>query len=325
MARFILGHPLRALGDRHPAVARVLYRIDHAFFASIIWLIRLLPVDAASRCGARIGALLGPRFRKGGALDENLRIAFPALTPAQRGRIARDAWSNAGAVFGEYAHLPEIAHPGSQRVEVCVLGEVPPLQDPDRRAIFVTMHQANWEIAAAAIHRFGLKLSCVYSPPTNPLLDALLARWRGTLGCELLAREESMRPMLRALQAGRSLGLVMDRRVDSGKPVALFGQPKLTTLIPARLALRTGAALVPLRVERLQGARFRASFHPPVEVPPVDDEIERATRMTAAVHALFEQWVRERPGEWFPSKRLWPKEVYAASAPRTGATTLAAN
>jgi len=94
--------------------------------------------------------------------------------------------------------------------------------------------------------------------------------------------------------------------------VRLFGHGKPTTLIPARLALRYGFDLVPIRVERLEGAHFRVSFHPPV-APPAEggDEIERAVRMTERVHALFEQWIRERPGDWFCSKRLWPKSAYA--------------
>ena len=52
MARFILGHRLRALGERHGAVEAVLYRLDRAFFGTLLWLIRRLPVDTASRLGA---------------------------------------------------------------------------------------------------------------------------------------------------------------------------------------------------------------------------------------------------------------------------------
>jgi KDO2-lipid IV(A) lauroyltransferase len=314
MARFILGHRLRALGDRHGALARVLYRLDHAFFAAMLWLIRCLPVDRASRFGAWLGAELGPRFRKGRALDENLQVALPALGPERRAAIVREAWANAGAVFAEYAHLDAISRPGGGRLEVCVQGQFATLRDPSRPSVFVTAHQANWEIAGAAVISLGIPLAVVYSPPTNPFLDELLGHWRTRLGCELLARDESMRPMIRALDRGRSLGIVMDRRVDSGKPVALFGHDKPTTLIPARLALRYGCEVVPIRIERLAGARFRATFHPAIPAPPQGDEIQRALAMTASIHALFEQWIRERPGEWFPSKRLWPKDVYRALA-----------
>jgi KDO2-lipid IV(A) lauroyltransferase len=311
MARFILGHRLRALGERHGLVEAALYRLDRAFFGSLLWLIRRLPVDTASRLGARIGAALGPRFRKGRALDDNLRLVFPDKSEGERKRIAREAWGNAGAVFAEYAHLDEIAFgEGGARIQVELSGDLRTFRDPSHPAVFVTAHQANWEVTAAAIARQRVPLAVVYSPPTNPLLDELLNRWRASIGCELLARDESMRPLLHALRKGTSIGIVMDRRVDSGKDVALFGHPKSTTLIPARLALRHGFDLVPIRVERLQGARFRVTFHPPVAVPAGDNEIARAIRMTESLHALFEQWIRARPGDWFCSKRLWPKSAY---------------
>ncbi|MFM7272687.1 MAG: lysophospholipid acyltransferase family protein, partial [Gammaproteobacteria bacterium] len=194
-----------------------------------------------------------------------------------------------------------------------VLGDIAAFRDNSRPALFCTMHQANWELAGAAIVGLGAPLTVVYSPPTNPMLDELLARWRSRIGAEMLARDESMRPMIRALAAGRSLGIVMDRRVDSGRAVPFCGHPKPTTLIPARLAIRFGYQLVPLRVERTGPATIRATFHEPLAVPPGDDEVERATEMTTRLHGLFEQWVRERPGDWFPSKRLWPKEVYAGA------------
>ena len=271
----------------------------------------------------------GARFRKGRALEDNLRIAFPDKSDDAIRDIARAAWGNAGAVFAEYGHLDEIAFgEDGARIEVEVRGDIHAFRDATHPAVFVTAHQANWEVVAAAIARQNVPLAVVYSPPTNPLLDELLNRWRTRLGCELLARDESMRPLLHALRKGTSVGIVMDRRVDSGKDVALFGQPKPTTLVPARLALRHGFDLVPIRVERLQGARFRVTFHPPVAAPGGDDEIARAIRMTESVHALFEQWIRERPGDWFPSKRLWPKSAYAVRRGRVrhdAATTPPAN
>jgi KDO2-lipid IV(A) lauroyltransferase len=285
----------------------------------MLWLMRQLPVDRASRFGAWFGATLGPRFRKGRALDENLQVALPALSAEARAAVVRQAWANAGAVFAEYAHLDAIASRDGGRLQVCVRGELSTLREPSRPTVFVTAHQANWELSGAAIMSLGIPLAAVYTPPTNPLLDELLCRWRTRLGCELLPRDESMRPMIRALARGRSLGLVMDRRVDSGKPVALFGHDKMTTLIPARLGLRFGCDVVPIRVERLANARFRATFYPAVAAPQQGEEIDRALAMTASIHALFEQWIRERPGQWFPSKRLWPKDVYQAIANSTGA------
>ena len=59
MARFILGHGMRGLGARNTRVERVLYRLDRLFFGALLWLIRLLPVDLASRFGAAVGRICG--------------------------------------------------------------------------------------------------------------------------------------------------------------------------------------------------------------------------------------------------------------------------
>lgn len=316
MARFILGHRWRAVGARHGRAERLLYRLDRAFFGALLSIIRRLPVDAASRLGARIGGALGPRFKKAKALSENLRLAFPELSEDERRRIAHEAWANAGAVVAEYAHLEEIA---ASRIQVEVLGDLATLRDPAKPSIFVAPHQANWELCASAVVKLGIPLAVVYSPPTNPLLDELLTRWRCQIGCDLLPREDSMRPLIRALSAGRSIGMVMDRRVDSGRPVPLFGHEKPTTLVPARLALRYGCELVPVRVQRLRDAHFRVSIAAPVDTHGLaGGEVDQAVELTRRIHERFEEWIRAAPGQWFCSKRLWPKSAYT-EAKRPGA------
>ena len=69
---------------------------------------------------------------------------------------------------------------------------------------------------------------------------------------------------MRALKQGRTAAMVMDRRVDDGKPIQFFGAEQDSTLLPAKLALKTGCELVPVQVERLQDAHYRVTFHPPV-------------------------------------------------------------
>jgi Kdo2-lipid IVA lauroyltransferase/acyltransferase len=312
MARFILGHRLNAWGVQNPRAERLLYRLDRLFFDVLLALARIFPVDAASRFAGAVAASLAPRFKKSSAMLENLQIAFPEKSARELDRIVHQCWSNAGAVCAEYAHLEHIfSDAEGERLQIDISDAIETFKNPRQCAIFVAAHQANWELIGAAIVRHGVPLSCVYSPATNPLLDELLGSWRRRLGCELLPSEDSMRPMLRALSAGRSLGIVIDRRIDNGKDVQFFGHPKPTSIVPARLAIRYDCPLVPTRVERLHGSRFRVSFLPPI-VPDVraGDETAQAIDMTQRVHNLFEQWIREQPGQWFCSKRLWPKEVY---------------
>ena len=72
--------------------------------------------------------------------------------------------------------------------------------------------------------------------------------WRAALGCRFLEVAEASRGMLRELQQGRSVGLLMDQRYDRGVAVPFFGLPAPTTVVPARLALR----LVQRRIQKVQ-------------------------------------------------------------------------
>ncbi len=128
------------------------------------------------------------------------------------------------------------------------------------------------------------------------------------MGCRFIEVEVATRPLLRELQAGRSLGLLMDQRYDRGANVPFFGLPAPTTLVPARLALRSGLPLIPTRVQRLEGARFVVTVHRPVSPEPGLDEDTAARRMTEAVNGLFARWIADAPALWLCAKRRWPRQ-----------------
>ena len=88
-----------------------------------------------------------------------------------------------------------------------------------------------------------------------------MQRRRRELGCGFLAADDSIRPLLNELRAGRSIGLLVDLRVESGEPVPFCGHDTATTTVPARLALKFGCPLVPVRVERIRPAHLRVTVY----------------------------------------------------------------
>jgi KDO2-lipid IV(A) lauroyltransferase len=313
VARFVLGNRLGKAADRSSALQRALWLLEAGVFRGFLAMLRRLPVERATAIGRRIATRIGPGLPKHGKILRNLELAFPEKTPAEREELARRIWGGVGALLVEYAHLDHIClGPDGGRLETVVAGNVRAFGENGRPAIFVAAHLANWELCAAALMRHT-SVTAVYTPLQNPYLDALLARCREPLGCRLLPRDESMRGLIRELAAGRSIGLVMDQRVDSGKPVPMFGIEKLTTLVPARLALRHDCDLVPLRTERLGDARYRVTIYPPITADDPDaPESEQALQMTRKINATFEDWIRKRPADWFCAKRRWPKDAVPA-------------
>jgi KDO2-lipid IV(A) lauroyltransferase len=267
--------------------------------------------ERASATGQRLLRWLGPRLHKTVHFRRNLALAFPDSSGAEIDRLVREAWGNSGAVLAEYPHLAKLR---TERTETVVKFDIDAVRDGRRRAIFVTAHLANWEISAAAAAQSGVPVTVVYTPQENPWVDRMLHRHRRALGCGLVARDDAMRAMIRELSAGRSIGLLVDQRVDTGEPVPFFGIDKLTTVVPARLALRFDCDLVPVRIERLPGARFRVTAHPPVRCDDMAlSEHDRALEMTRRINALFEDWIRELPEQWFCSNRRWAKTATPAA------------
>ncbi|MEM9254109.1 MAG: lauroyl acyltransferase [Pseudomonadota bacterium] len=308
MAEFIIGSPLRQLARRHRPLRQILWRLDYALLWLLQKILLCLPVDASSRMGERLGRFIGPRLKRKTAIyRENLAIAFPELSAAQLDDLIHRAWGRAGRILAEYPHLATFLE-NPERLEIEIREPIPTFADTSQPCVVVSAHVSNWEVVCSAMARLGMPNASLYSPPTNPFLDRMLLESRQALDCELLPRDNSARALMKAMKEGRTAGMVMDRRVDDGKPIRFFGHDKLSTIMPAKLALKFNCALVPAQVERLQDARYRVTFHPPIRPSlPHADEVTRAIDMTQQLHDQFEDWIRQKPEDWFCSKRLWPK------------------
>lgn len=311
MAKLYLADSLKTQADRAPALTRLAVALEGLLAAMQLWLLGLLSPDRASAAGRRLMVAIGPRLAKHQKIKRNLAIAFPDLSPDEVEDLARRAWGNIGAVICEYPHLQTICvREADQRLLVVGHDKIKALQQAGEPVVFVSAHLANWEVLAPIGTLQGIPIMLVYTPLQNPRMDRMIRKVRRDLGAELVTREQAMRPLMQHLKRGGSVGLLVDQRVDSGEPVPFFGNDMSTTVMPARLALKFGCALVPVRVERLEGARFRVTLHEPIR-PDDDaaDEQEQVLQMTRKVNALIETWIREHPDQWMCSKRRWPKRL----------------
>jgi KDO2-lipid IV(A) lauroyltransferase len=310
LAEFIVGNPLRNLAREHRFLRNLLWRVDYLLLSLIAWLARRLPIDTASRFGSRLGAWIGPKMKSKTAIyRNNLAVAFPELNETQLDDLVIEAWGQAGRILAEYPHL-ETIFKDSDRLEIDIRDPIETYTNPKRPFVFVTAHQSNWEVIGSALARMGIPNATLYSPPTNPLLDRILLESRQALNCQLLPRDNSARLLMRALKEGRTAAMVMDRRVDDGKPIRFFGHEKTSTILPAKLALKNHCDLVPVQVVRLHDAHYHVIFHPPIQpTNPGADDTDQAIDMIQQVHTQFEDWIRQHPAHWFCSKRLWPKNT----------------
>ena len=303
-----------------PAAQRAVWALEAGLIGTVWTLLGALPPDVASRLGRRLLRFVGPRLRKHEHVRRNLAIAFPELSAERRAALGREVWGNLGAILGEFPHLASIAANLAHHVEV--EGSPQAVLTAGQPVVFVTAHVGSWDLAPLGVKDFSLPLTVIFTPESNPFLDRFIRRFREPLDCTLLDRNRSLRTLLRELAAGHSIGIVADHRVDDGEPIPFFGVPTPTTLVPAKLALRFGCELVPIRVERLRDTRFRVTITEPIRpADPSASPREQARQMTRDMNARFEEWIRARPEQWVCTARRWPKPPkkpkLAASAVRS--------
>jgi KDO2-lipid IV(A) lauroyltransferase len=274
----------------------------------LLGLFRLLPVDAASALGGFLARTIGPRLGASKRAVINLRRAMPELSEAEISRIVRGMWDNLGRVIAEYPHLDRFrVYEQGGRVEHVGTELVDPILAAGRPILFISAHFGNWEVATLAATQRGLKVAQVYRAANNPYVDALVTEFRSIVGSELIPKGMvAARRSMEALKEGRHLALLVDQKMNDGIAVPFFGRDAMTAPAVAQLAMRYNAAIIPARVERLAGARFRLTVFPEIEQPRSGDRQADTRAIMTRVNAVLESWIRARPEQWFWLHRRWP-------------------
>ena len=154
-----------------------------------------------------------------------------------------------------------------------------------RGVLFVTGHFGYWELQAM-VHALRLQpMAVVARALDNPPLNALLERIRTRTGNSVIYRQGTIRRILRTLQAGDGVGILIDQHIMTRDAIYVdfFNRPAATTSAVAVLALRTGAPVVPLFALPLGAGRYRMVYEHPV-VPPAVRQRRRGPGVHAALH-----------------------------------------
>jgi KDO2-lipid IV(A) lauroyltransferase len=267
----------------------------------------LLPLDWASTIGGALARAIGPRLGISKRARLNLSRALPELSKAEVAHIIAGMWDNLGRVAAEYPHLRKIRvfNPGG-RVETHGFEHIDRAVAAGRRMIIFSGHIANWEIGMLAAVQYGISVAQIYRAANNSLVDRMITRFRGA-GGELIPKGTvAARRAIAMLRRGAHLTMLADQKMNDGIPVPFFGRTAMTSSALAALALRFDCDVLPARVERLGGARFRLTVFPPLPLPRSGDRRADVAALMAQVNQILEGWIRDRPGEWFWLHRRWP-------------------
>ena len=180
--------------------------------------------------------------------------------------------------------------------------------------IMVSAHLGNVDLLIQIPLAFGVPMSTPVEHIQPERLFRYTLRLRTSHGLRMFPTGGPMLELYRALKRGEMIGLAADRGIDvSTRKVDFFGEPASLPEGPVRLALRTGAALIPGFGLRLPDNSFQVRIEPPLEIPNTGDrDADIAAGMEMVVDVL-EHYISRHPEQWLLAKPVWPMNGCDAS------------
>ena len=277
--------------------------IEYAAVWVLLKVLGVLPRPLARSLAAMLARILYalmPKLRK--TAEVNLRIAFPDWNEAQRKAVSRGMARNLGWMAAEFARFPRYSKGNiEQIVELDGHENFLEGQGRGKGVLVLTGHIGAWELSSFAHALYGFPLHFMARPIDNKKLDDLVSRYRCLPGNRPILKNESARVMLKILKESGTIGILADQNSmpEEAVFVNFFGKTASTTTGIARLALHTGAAVVPGYAVWDAGIRkYRLRFEPPVELLRTGDTERDVFENTQRFTKVIEEIIRKYPEQW---------------------------
>jgi KDO2-lipid IV(A) lauroyltransferase len=239
----------------------------------------------------------------------NLKLALPELSDAERDRVLRGVFWHLGWQLVEFCRMPRYTRENTRdwlRTEG--LKNFLAAQARGKGVLVVTGHLGAWELSSFYHSLMGHPMGMVIRPLDNRRLDAFVNGIRCLHGNRVLPKDDFARGLLRAMRAGETVGILMDTNMTppQGVFVDFFGRQACTASGLARVALKTGAAVLPGFVlwepaEQKYVLRFGQELILERTGNTEADILAATQQCTQAIEA----WIRRYPDQWLWIHRRW--------------------
>jgi KDO2-lipid IV(A) lauroyltransferase len=284
------------------------HRLEYLLVGSLRALVRFMPDAVVRGCGTLLGRAFYTIDRAHRRIaDRNLAAAFPSRSEHERRTILRGAFVHFGRLLFELLKFSTLSNQAMlARVEFSGEDRARHAYAQGKGVLFFTGHFGFWELHAV-VHALQLQpIGVLARALDNHALNGLLEQIRQRTGNTVLYRQGTIRRVLRMLQSGQGVAVLIDQHIQSRDAIYVdfFERPAATTSAVAALALRTGAPVVPVFALPLDGGRYRMIYEHPVE-PPRGEGADAVREFTQRCTDVLEMYVRRHPELWLWMHRRW--------------------
>ena len=266
-----------------------------------------LPYPVLMSMGAFAGRIIFRAAHKRRAIAaRNLELCFPDLTNDERHKLLRAHFTSLGRALFEsglaYWASDDRLHP---LAKISGLDNLQGALTQGRGVILIAGHFTSMELSGRLL---GLEVDydAVFRPFSNPDVDRIVHSGRHRAVRNAIPKK-SFRQFLKGLQENRAILITVDQATTASNKVMapFFSIPAATSVNAARIAQKTGAAILPvlwLREADLSG--YRVEIGEQLTEFPTNDEMADAIR----INSLIEQQIRRAPEQYYWVHRRFKNE-----------------
>ncbi len=239
----------------------------------------------------------------------NLALAFPEVASKRREQILRASFRYLGWQLAEFAQMQRLtAEDAARFIRYEGLHHYLAARDHGRGVFVLTAHLGAWELSSFFHSLMGFPMGMVIRRLDNARVDALVNGIRTRHGNRVLPKDDFARGLLKAMHAGETVGILMDTNMTppQGVFVPFFGKAACTASGLARVARRTGAAVLPgFLLWEPKEKRYVLHFGPELTLARTGDAENDALANTALFTRVLEDYIRRYPEQWLWVHRRW--------------------
>ncbi|MEW6215680.1 MAG: lysophospholipid acyltransferase family protein [Nitrospirota bacterium] len=306
--------------------------LETVLFILISLPLAVLPYRLALKAGELLGLFLfylwGSRRR---IAVENIKASLfkgqesnPPLPPLTKGEhggikklsihysaegIARETFKNLGKSFVEIIKIYYgLGKKIIDSVDIEGIENFNRAKSKGKGVLFLTGHCGNWELMAITTSVKLSDIAIIARPIDNPYINKFIENARQRYGNTVIYKQGALKPIIQTLRNNGCVGILMDQAVisDEGYVMDFLGRGAWTTKMPALIARKTGAAVLPVFIHRTNGSH-KIEVYPEVQLSNIDDKEGAVIEDTKRFSCFIEGYIRYHPTEWLWIHRRWKR------------------
>jgi lauroyl/myristoyl acyltransferase len=291
----------------------------------LVWLTGHVPRKARLAVSGALGELVyfGWRSKRLVTIANMAQVLGVAPGSPEARWAARRSWRNYGRYTSEFFYLPNASVDDIiTRIEDTTpapgwRARLEAVHTSGRGVLFPTAHFGNWDVGGVVVASI-VPLHAIAETFSDPRLNRLVVEQRAKLGMSVINSEGSLRRVVRVLQDGGNVATPVDRPLAEGDgvPVTFFGRRCFAPSGTAKLALKTGAYVMPGFVwcDEEYSTTYYGYAAEPILYEPTSDREADVIALTQCIYDAIESVVRKHPTQWYMFRPFWPDDGDASAA-----------